>query len=77
MKPKVIVKLIIDIAMTVIFLILMAYRAIGNNTVHELFGVSLFVLFILHHILNLKYCRTIEKMHIEANVNEDGYSVSQ
>lgn len=59
MKPKVITKLIIDVAMTVIFLVLMAYRVIGNNTVHELLGVSLFVLFILHHILNLKSYKTM------------------
>lgn len=50
MKNK--VKLIIDIAMTILFIILMGYY-VTDNAVHEILGTITFVLFILHHILNI------------------------
>lgn len=54
MKAKQIFKITVDIIMTVLFIILMAYHITGNR-LHEWLGVSLFILFILHHILNLKW----------------------
>lgn len=51
MKRKQILKIIIDIAMTVLFLALMAYHITGES-LHEWLGISLFILFIMHHILN-------------------------
>lgn len=51
MKPKMIIKLITDIAMTASLLLLMTYGLIGEAA-HEWIGVAIFVLFILHHILN-------------------------
>lgn len=60
MKPKPVVKTITDIAMTVLFLILMAYHVTGNS-LHEWLGAALFLLFIIHHILNLKWYRGLFK----------------
>lgn len=44
----------VDLIMTVILLLLMGYSRIGE-TAHEVLGVCMFILFILHHILNRKW----------------------
>ncbi len=51
LKP---IKICIDAAMTVIFLLLMGYHLL-NGVTHEWLGVSLFVLFIAHNALNYKW----------------------
>ncbi len=58
MKPKQVVKVIVDVAMTGLFIALMAYHITGN-TVHEWLGIALFILFILHHILNVGWYKTV------------------
>ncbi len=58
MKPKQILKIITDISMTVLLLLLMAYSLIGEAA-HEWLGVGIFLLFVLHHFLNLKWCRNL------------------
>ena len=58
MKPKQIIKIFVDVVMTGLFIVLMAYHITGN-TVHEWLGISLFVLFILHHILNIGWYKTV------------------
>lgn len=60
MKPKTIVKLCTDLVMTVILLLLMTYELIGQ-ALHEWFGIAIFVLFILHHILNGGFYKSIFK----------------
>lgn len=60
MKPKMIVKLCADLAMTVILTLLMAYSLIGE-TAHEWLGIAVFALFILHHILNGGFYKSIFK----------------
>lgn len=50
----------VDLAMTVILLLLMGYSRIGE-TAHEVLGVCMFTLFILHHILNRKWIGGIFK----------------
>lgn len=60
MKSKMIVKLATDMIMTVAILLLMAYELIGQ-AVHEWIGVAVFVLFILHHLLNGHWCRSLVK----------------
>ena len=60
MKPKMILKIIVDIAMTVALIFLMAYSLIGEAA-HEWIGTSMFVLFILHHTLNGKWWKSILK----------------
>lgn len=54
------VKIITDIAMTVALLLLMSYGLIGEAA-HEWIGVAMFVLFILHHILNSRWNRNLFK----------------
>lgn len=53
-----IVKLCIDIAMTIALLLLMAYQLIGDEA-HEWIGIGMFVLFVVHHILNSAWSRNI------------------
>lgn len=60
MKPVKIIKILIDIAMTVLFLLLMGYHLLENET-HEWIGVSLFVLFIAHNALNFKWYKALFK----------------
>ena len=47
MKPKMIIKIITDIAMTVSLLLLMTYGLIGEEA-HEWIGATMFVLFAAH-----------------------------
>lgn len=54
MNTKTQIKIIIDIAMTVILILLMSYSLVGPLT-HEWLGVGIFTCFILHHILNSKW----------------------
>ena len=43
-----------------IFVILMGHH-ITENLIHEILGTILFILFIVHHILNYRYYKTIFK----------------
>ncbi len=51
MNAKQILKIAVDVAMTIALLLLMAYELIGQ-TAHEWLGIRTFTLFVLHHILN-------------------------
>lgn len=53
-------KLIVDAAMSVLLLLLMAYELIGA-AVHEWLGIAMFVLVILHHVLNRKWSGNVLK----------------
>ena len=53
MKRK--IKIIIDIIMFIIFVYLMGYRAGGGLFLHGVFGCVLFALFIIHHLLNIRW----------------------
>ena len=65
MKPKMIVKIVVDIAMTVALLLLMTYDLIGQAT-HEWIGIGMFVLFVLHHLLNCKWSKNLLKVKYPA-----------
>lgn len=54
MKPKMTAKITIDFIMTILLLLLMA-RQITGNSAHEWLGAGMFVLWIIHHILNFKW----------------------
>lgn len=54
MKPKAICKILIDILMTLALLFLMGYQFWGD-VAHEWAGAGMFLLFILHHILNRQW----------------------
>lgn len=60
MKPKMILKISIDLLMTILLLFQMAYMLIGN-TIHEWVGAAMFLLFILHHVLNIRWYRNLLK----------------
>lgn len=58
MKPKMILKLTVDIGMTAALLLLMAYELVGQAA-HEWIGIGMFVLFVIHHILNGSWIRNL------------------
>ena len=60
MKQKAVIKIVIDIIMTFALLLLMGYQFWGE-AIHEWIGVVMFVLFILHHILNRNWHRNMAK----------------
>ena len=60
MKPKQCAKILADVLMTVGLLILMGYHFWGD-TAHEWVGAGMFVLFILHHILNWSWWKSLFK----------------
>ena len=60
MSRKMLIKLSIDFFMAVLMLAAMAYHLTGN-TIHELLGVSLLALFIVHNILNRRWYQTVLK----------------
>lgn len=59
-KSKMLVKICVDIAMTIALLLLMAYQLIGEEA-HEWIGIIMFVLFLTHHLLNKNWSRNIGK----------------
>lgn len=60
MKKQAVFKIVTDVIMTVALLLLMAFELIGS-TAHEWIGVGMFVMFVLHHVLNRKWIRNICK----------------
>ncbi len=58
MRPKAICKIIIDILMTLALLFLMGYQFWGD-VAHEWAGAGMFLLFLLHHILNRQWYRNL------------------
>lgn len=51
MNRKQIIRIIIDICMTICLLMLMAYSLVGEKA-HEWIGMAMLILFVTHHILN-------------------------
>ena len=60
MKTNTIVKILVDIGMTIILMLLMAYELVGRQA-HEWLGMGMMALFILHHVLNRKWSKSIFK----------------
>ena len=54
MKPKMMLKISVDFVMTVLLLLQMAYMLVGN-AVHEWIGTAMVALFMLHHVLNVRW----------------------
>ena len=54
------IKIVIDTVMLILLPLLMAYSLIGE-TAHEWLGISIFLLFILHHIMNPAWLKTLFK----------------
>ena len=60
MGQKRMVKIGLDLIMTVLLLCQMAYLLIGEEA-HEWLGTAMFVLLILHHILNWRWYQNLTK----------------
>ena len=60
MKPKQSAKIAIDVLMTALLVVLMAYPVTGQ-AVHEWVGAGMFLLFLAHHILNRHWFKTLCK----------------
>ena len=60
MSRKQTLKIAVDVLMTAVLLLLMAYSLVGEAA-HEWLGIGMFVLFITHHILNSSWCRSLFK----------------
>lgn len=62
MKKKIIsvFKITLDITMLILFLLLMAYHLLPDAT-HEWIGASLFVVFLLHNIMNYRWYKNLFK----------------
>ena len=58
MNKKQILRMAVDLAMTVILLLLMGYSRVGEAA-HEWLGVGMLVLFVLHHVLNRVWIKRI------------------
>ena len=54
MNPKMIVKTGVDIGMTAALMFLMTYEMIGQS-LHEWLGIGMFLLFVIHHVLNRRW----------------------
>lgn len=54
------VRTVIDILMILIMPLLMAYSLVGE-TLHEIIGTAIFVLFITHHVINRKWYSSLNK----------------
>lgn len=54
------IKVLIDFGMTVLLLLLMAYERVGAAA-HEWLGIGLFLLVVLHHLLNRKWSGNLLK----------------
>ncbi len=59
-KSKMMIKIAIDLIMTVILILLMTYELIGQS-IHGWIGIAMFVFFIIHHFMNGKWILNIFK----------------
>lgn len=60
MSPKRTLQILIDVGMIGMLPIIMAYELIGEST-HEWLGLAIFIIFILHNILNYRWYKNILK----------------
>lgn len=60
MKKKSIIKMIVDLIMTILLPLLMIQALAGEKS-HEWIGIFMFLLFITHHILNLNWHKNLLK----------------
>ena len=58
MKPKAMIRIVVDCAMTVLLMLLMASELLGRFA-HEWIGTAMFILFILYHILNRRWTKSL------------------
>lgn len=61
MHVKKLLKIITDILMFADFIFLMSHEVVRNLSAHGIFGAALFALFVLHHILNGGFYRSMAR----------------
>lgn len=61
MHVKKLLKIITDILMFADFIFLMSHEIVRNLSAHGIFGAALFALFVLHHILNGGFYRSLNR----------------
>ena len=59
-KTTIIIKRIVDVALTVLLLLLMAFQVTGD-VLHEWLGIGMTITLVLHHILNRKWYKALFK----------------
>lgn len=60
MNPTIKIKVLVDVIMTALLMVLMAYHMTGNK-VHEWLGVLLSFFFVLHQVFNWKWYKSVFK----------------
>ena len=60
MGNKTAVRHLVDLLMTVVLILLMAYF-LPDQEIHEWLGAGMLVLFIVHHILNRKWLKALNR----------------
>lgn len=60
MKTKKILRMVVDVLMSAVLLVQMSY-SIAGELVHEILGITLFALFIAHHILAIPFTKGLFK----------------
>lgn len=58
MKPKMCFKLLLDLAMTILFVLLMDFQFTGIE-IHEIIGLAICGLFFFHNVLNFKWIKAV------------------
>ena len=58
MKPKRLLKISVDLLMTALLLLLLSYSLVGEAA-HEWLGVGIFLLYLLHHVLNKNWFKAL------------------
>ncbi len=53
-------RIFIDVLMYIVFIVLMGHH-ITDNLIHEILGIAMFILFIIHNILNINFYKTLFK----------------
>ncbi len=74
MNTKAKVKIATDVAMTVLLMLLMAFELIGRMA-HEWMGIGMFLLFILHHVLNRKWSKNLLKYPRDSRIHVPAESI--
>ena len=54
------IKILVDALMTLALLFLMSYELLGSQQ-HEIVGMLMFALFIIHHVLNINWAKNLTK----------------
>lgn len=54
------IKIFVDVLMMLAILFLMSYELLGSLQ-HEIVGIIMFILFIIHHALNVNWAKNLTK----------------